>query len=606
MNISFTRPEWIFKTNPEKLSGLLLAIDDGKLALPYFQRDWVWAPENIQELLISVVQAFPAGSLLMLGHTEKMFHVKYFSGTNISDNTTPQRLVLDGQQRLTSLYQTLQSKEGIKKENSKERHFFYLSMQRLIDSSPIEDAIFYVDNSRVYKEGRQVVYDLSMRDAEFEYLCLPFNCIIYDEYRKWRKELERYYRRQKKYEDNQFYRLDDQIEEIHAFYIQSIQNYEFPVIELHEETPLRAVCHIFEKVNTTGVELTVFELLTATLWAQGIDLPKMWRETKEALNDLPNMEGIDIDRVTFLQTISLLATFHKKRVSDSQRIGVSCKRDDLLELSKKEINKFWPLALEGYRKSAKILYENGIYSDRLLPYKTMLAPLAAICAQVTVDYGDIKLDTVYNKIKVWFWRSVFSWRYSSGIETKAGKDFEQVIGWINSSDEPDVVRQFEFNPDVLYELTTIRNAVYSGMLCLILRQRPLDFRSGFGISTQLFHDEKVDHHHIFPSKYLQRSRRIESRRINCALNKTLIDASTNRSIGAKSPAIYIAELAKELPPGSMSKVLSSHLLDESLMQEAPITLETAQDAVKLVSIYEKFLAKRLEEVSNLIKEATNL
>ena len=126
MNTSFTRPEWIFKTNPEKLSGLLLAIDDGKLALPYFQRDWVWEPENIKELLVSVVQAFPAGSLLMLEHTDRMFQVKHFAGTKVPDERVPQRLVLDGQQRLTSLYQTLQSKDGTKKANKDVRHFFYL------------------------------------------------------------------------------------------------------------------------------------------------------------------------------------------------------------------------------------------------------------------------------------------------------------------------------------------------------------------------------------------------------------------------------------------------------------------------------------------------
>ena len=193
---SYTRPEWIFKTNPENLSSILIAINEGTLALPYFQRDWVWSPENIKELLISIIQAFPVGSLLMLQHTKGTFKTKYFAGTQIPDQKEPERLVLDGQQRLTSLYQTLYSKHGVKKENEKVPSFFYLSLKRLMEEYPVEEAIIYTDDSKIYKEDRQVIYDLKNREAEFENLCLPFNIIMLDDYRKWLRDLRRYYTKQ--------------------------------------------------------------------------------------------------------------------------------------------------------------------------------------------------------------------------------------------------------------------------------------------------------------------------------------------------------------------------------------------------------------------------
>ncbi|MGB9693378.1 MAG: GmrSD restriction endonuclease domain-containing protein, partial [Fervidobacterium sp.] len=524
MNVKNERPEWIFKTTPEKLSGLLLGIDEGKIALPEFQRDWVWEPENIRELLISVSQSFPAGSLLSLRITKKTFQTRYFAETNVPLGREPEQIILDGQQRLTALFQTLQSKKGVKKGEG--RFFFYVSLRKLLDGESIEEALFYVDESKKVRDGKEVLFELNTQENEFENKCLPLSCILHDDYRIWRRKFLQYYRK-KGMSETEVDELDNKIEMVHKSFIEPIQNYEFPMIELHPETPLKAVCHIFEKVNTTGVTLTVFELLTAILWPQDIDLRKKWKSTKEELNKLPNMEGIDIDNVTFIQTLSLLSTYAKKMSNPDKKIAVSCKRDDLLEITAKDIENYWDKTLAGYKEAARILFENGVYSDNILPYKTMLAPLAAICAQLIVDKGGIKSDVIYTKIKQWYWRSVFTWRYSSGAESKSAQDFLQVMNWINEGDIPDSVRHYEFNKEMLYEITTVRNAAYRGILCLLLKNRPLDFKSGFEITTQLYHDHGIDHHHIFPSKYLEKGiPDLEQRKVNCILNKTLIDAST--------------------------------------------------------------------------------
>ena len=589
------RPEWIFKTNPEKLKGLLLGIEEGKIALPEFQRDWVWKPENIRELIISVSQSFPAGSLLTLRTAKKTFQTRYFAETEVPSDREPERIVLDGQQRLTALFQTLQSKKGVKKDK---RYFFYVSLGKLLNGESIEEALFYVDESKKVKEWKEVLFELNNREKEFENECLPLNC-IFNDYEDWSWEFYEYLR------TNGI--SDDKIKNIRntlKAFVDPIKDYEFPTIDLHPETPLKAVCHIFEKVNTTGITLTVFELLTAILWPQKIDIRKKWRNTKEKLNDLPNMGGVDIDNVTFLQTLSLLSTYANKIANPDKRIAVSCKRDDLLEITAKDIEDYWDKAFAGYKEAATILSENGVYSDKILPYKTMLAPLAAICGQLIIDKGGIKTDIIYSKIKQWYWRSVFTWRYSSGAESKSAQDFVQVMSWINGGDVPDSVRHYEFNEDMLYEITTIRNATYSGILCLILKNRPLDFKSGFEISTQLFHDRSIDHHHIFPSKYLEKGiPDIEHRKINCILNKTLIDASTNRSIGAKAPSEYLPLIEKELESNSLNTILKSHYIDENLLKETPVKFENEDNYTKLASVYNKYLDKRKEEIMKLIWEA---
>lgn len=601
MPIINERPEWIFQTNPEDLAVLLNGIGKGKIALPQFQRDWVWEPENIRELIISVSQAFPAGSLLSLRTTKKTFGTRPFVETEVSQEREPERIILDGQQRLTALFQTLQSKKGVKK--GKALSFFYVSLEKLLGGESIEEALFYVDESKRVKDGKEVLFDLNDREKEFENKCLPLNCILHDDYRKWRKDFIRYYRKNGMTEEEAD-NLDDEIEKIHKSFIEPIQDYKFPMIELHPETPLKAVCHIFEKVNTTGVTLTVFELLTAILWPQDIDLRKKWENTKEKLNELPNMEGIDIDNVTFLQTLSLLSTYANKMASHDKRIAVSCKRDDLLEITVKDVGNYWDKAFTGYKEAARVLFENGVYSDKILPYKTMLAPLAAICAQLIIDKGGIKSDTIYTKIKQWYWRSVFTWRYSSGAESKSAQDFLQVMDWINGGDIPDSVRHYEFNEEMLYEITTVRNAVYSGILCLLLKNRPLDFKSGFEITTQLYHDHGIDHHHIFPSDYLKKGiPDIEQRKVNCIPNKTPIDASTNRSIGANAPSKYLPIIETELESNSLRNVLKSHYIDDDLLKDTPVKFENEDDRTKLVRIYDEFLEKRKEAISELIKGA---
>jgi len=595
MRMKNKRPEWIFKTNPEKLKGLLLGIEEGKIVLPEFQRDWVWEPENIRELIISVSQSFPAGSLLTLRIAKKIFQTRYFAETEVSSDREPERIVLDGQQRLTALFQTLQSKKGVKKDKI---YFFYVSLGKLSNGESIEEALFYVDESKIVKDGKEVLFELNNRENEFENKCLPLNC-IFNDYEDWSWEFYEYLR------TNDI--SDDEIKNIRntlKTFVDPIKDYEFPIIDLHPETPLKAVCHIFEKVNTTGITLTVFELLTAILWPQKIELRKKWKNTKEKLNTLPNMEGINIDNVTFLQTISLLSAYAKKIIGSDKRIAVSCKRDDLLEITAENIEDYWDKTFTGYKEAARILFENGVYSDKILPYKTMLAPLAAICAQLIIDKGGIKTDIIYSKIKQWYWRSVFTWRYSSGAESKSAQDFVQVMSWINGGDVPDSVRHYEFNEDMLYEITTIRNATYSGILCLILKNRPLDFKSGFEISTQLFHDHSIDHHHIFPSKYLEKGvPDIEPRKINCILNKTLIDASTNRSIGAKAPSEYLLIIENELESNSLNNVFKSHYIDGNLLKETPVKFENENDYTKLARIYNEFLKKRKETIMKLIWEA---
>ncbi len=231
--------------------------------------------------------------------------------------------------------------------------------------------------------------------------------------------------------------------------------------------------------------------------------------------------------------------------------------------------------------------DNGILASRILPYTTLIIPLSTIFAYLRHYYNDAYTRAAWPKISRWYWCSVFSQR-GSRVDTNSGQDFEQVIDWIeNDGPLPDVVRAFTFRSDVIQEFTSIRNAIYKGVLCLLARNQAKDFGGGGKLSTDLFYDTRQDHHHIFPTKAFNKLGLQDSRQ-NTLVNKTLISASVNRSIGGRLPSEYVKDWREKLGKETFGEILASHLIDPDKL---------ASDN------WENFLLDRREKIRQLIEEA---
>lgn len=98
-----------FDSTKEFLQGILQSVKDGKIQLPDFQRGWVWSDDHIKSLLGSISLSYPIGAVMMMenGNTDVRFKPRPFEGVEIEGNVEPERLILDGQQRLTSLLLSL-------------------------------------------------------------------------------------------------------------------------------------------------------------------------------------------------------------------------------------------------------------------------------------------------------------------------------------------------------------------------------------------------------------------------------------------------------------------------------------------------------------------
>ena len=102
------------QTNDRSLNELLKDIDMGKIQLPDFQRGWVWDDNRIKALIASITRDFPVGAAMFLEYGNESFRFKFRPLEGVTTQySNPSELVLDGQQRLTSLYSSLYSIEPV-------------------------------------------------------------------------------------------------------------------------------------------------------------------------------------------------------------------------------------------------------------------------------------------------------------------------------------------------------------------------------------------------------------------------------------------------------------------------------------------------------------
>lgn len=557
----------------------------------------------VRDLLVSVAYRYPAGSLLTMPISASAFALRAFEGAGeLRLNEHPSLMVLDGQQRLTSLYQALFRRDGVQYKGR--QYHFYLDVPVLLDaadeSSPDDarfaDALFYIveekSGKRMRYDGLQPRYDLTTRDDELANGCLPLN-ISFDAEGTLADWKQSYLVARSQNDMPRYLELDGRWSRQVKPWLDRIRSYPFPVVELRQDMPLGAICHIFEKVNSTGVPLDVFDLCTAILWAQGFYLNEEWATTRKRMEQAGwlAMQPKPLSGTYFLQGIALLDSLERKRANPGQRVAVGCRKEDLMKLDVATVRHWWNVLVDGYNEASKFLTNEGVLSERILPYTTLILPLSAMFADLKRRKGAAHIGSAWPKISLWYWCSVFSQRYSSQVESAASLDFEQVMNWVDGAGEAaDVVRTFSFRPDVLQEITSIRNAIYKGILCLLVRDGAKDFGGDGTLSSAMFYDTRQDHHHIFPTDAIHNTLHITDRRSDTIVNKTLIGAAVNRSIGSKLPSDYVAYFSRSdrLGEPAFDAILRSHAIN-------PATLRTND--------WEGFVHDRRERLRQLIASA---
>lgn len=586
-----------FDSTKESLLDLLRNIKEGKTQLPDFQRGWVWDDEHIRSLLASISLSYPIGAVMMLqtGNSEVRFKPRLVEGVILEHPPEPERLILDGQQRLTSLFQSLFSGKPVLTRDTRGKdvtRWYYLDIDKALDPlGDREEAIVGLSEDKKTRNFRgEIIHDYSTMlqecNAGYFPLSLVFNLNALTDWQMCytihsvNSNADLMQQRMTKWT-----MLLQQV-------IQRFQQYQVPLIQLRKENPKEAVCQVFEKVNTGGVSLTAFELLTATYAAEDFNLRSDWQSREKRIRKFKVLESIE--NTDFLQTVTLLATYSRKQ--SNSELAISCKRKDVLRLTLSEYKDWSELATKGFEQVAKFLFAQRIFTSRDLPYRTQTVPLAAIFAIL----GDrAENDGTRTKLAQWFWCGVLGELYGGAIETRFSKDLPEVIAWIEGKDVPSTIQDANFSPSRLLTLRTRNSAAYKGISAILLREGALDFRSGDTIDLQMYFDERIDIHHIFPRAYCQ-TNGVDWRKCDCIVNKTPISAKTNRMIGGNAPSYYLDRIQKNasISTDRMNVILESHVINnDSLYQN---------DFDKFFSLRQNALLDRIEKAMGKVISRDNI
>lgn len=550
-----------FDSTKRSLQEFLRDVQSGKLKLPDFQRGWVWDDSHILGLLASVAQSFPIGAVMLLqaGNTDVQFKERLVEGVENLNPTPTENLILDGQQRLTSLYQSLFSKKAVATRDSRGQsaaRWYYIDIRKaLVNGADMEDAIFSTPETRVFLDFRGEPIpgrDFSSPEKEYEACIFPLGEVFSSS--RWRSAFNLFHNHAA-----EFTQLWDRFEEK---VLETFKQYQIPQIVLLKQTPKVAVCQVFEKVNTGGVSLTVFELLTATFAVDNFPLRDDWAVRDQRLKRLKVLYSLE--NTDFLQALTLLMTQARRRAAElhgdtsDSLPAISCKRKDVLRLTTSDYKAWADQVEKGFIQAAKFLISQKIYTYRDLPYRTQLIPLAAIF--VTLG-NKAESEGVRKKIERWFWCGVFGELYGGAVETRSAKDLPEVCAWVDSGPEPDTITDANFAANRLFSLRTRNSAAYKGLHALVLKQS-VDFCSGAQIDLASYFDEKLDIHHIFPRDWCGRNG-IPAFKQDCIINKTAISARTNRSIGGRPPSEYLQTLRNkgQYDDTRQSQILATHHID---------------------------------------------
>lgn len=604
-------PGSTFQTNPYDLDKLLQDCHRGILQLPDFQRSWVWDEDRIKSLIASVSRAFPVGALMTLETGgEVNFKPRPVEGAPPeAKQTKPHSLLLDGQQRMTSLYQvSLRGKvvETLTPKKKKVRRWFYLDIRKALDpSADREEAVLGVPADKVIRKdfGREAVLDLSTPELEYAQLMYPVSQVF--DWDRWQDGFDHYWR------GDEHETIRDDFRRFKRSILENFRYYRVPVISLDRSTSKEAVCVVFEKVNTGGKALDAFELVTAMYAASGHELRKDWfgddikpgrhQRFKETLRPADSEMGIiaEVSNTDFLQAISLFYTRDLRRqAAESGKVGkelpaITGNRQALLNLPLVAYKQYEKQVEAGFNKAARFLHMLHIYRIFDLPYQSQIVPLAAILA----DIGDSwEHQTIRQKLITWYWNGVFGELYGSAVDTRNAKDFVEVPAWLKGGPEPTTVTETMFRADRLKTMRMRLSAAYKGVNALLMSEGAQDFRSGQKFDHTVFFGENVDIHHIFPQDWCK-THGLKPADYDPIINKTPLSYRTNRIIGGAVPSQYLTKLEKgdkvnpPIEPAKLDAYLRSHLIDPDLLRRDDFPNFMSDRQKRLLTLIEQAMGK---------------
>ncbi len=504
---------------PVKYSDLISEIETGQVKIPQFQRKFVWGIKASAKLLDSILKGYPIGTFIYWRTNERLRSVR-----NLGNIVLPEpkhgeyvNYVLDGQQRLTSLYAAL---KGIKIINEDQKELDY--SQIFIDLKAVGDEPI-------------VIIDIAGKE-EFSFIKVT--------------DLM----------EGDFTLLGNYPKELHPLlkkYTKIIQSYNFSVINL-KNAPIEVATEVFTRLNVGGKSLTLFEIMVAKTYhifppnpddpeseETTFDLDEKYEELK---TELATSHYNTIPSATVLQVVSIL-------------LEKDCTRKQILALDKMKFIEMWDEAIDCIKRSVDFFRSYGIVVSRILPYNALIVPFSYFFHK----HKQNPTGVMKKRLEDFFWRVSLGFRYSSAVEGKLAQDIDKIESIIN-----DQLPKYEWAVKVDEEYIEANGWFSTGksfikaILCLYAKQKPKSFDNHLDViidNSWLKIAASKNYHHFFPKSWMKKNyKELDYFHVNHIVNITIVDDFLNkRTIKAKSPANYMKDFFKKNE--DIQETMKSHLID---------------------------------------------
>lgn len=493
---------------PVKYSDLISEIETGQVKIPQFQRKFVWDIKSSAKLLDSIIKGYPIGTFIYWRTNERLRAVRDLGKIKLPEPKDGEyvNFVLDGQQRLTSLFATL---KGLVITDEEGKTTDYSEMY--VDFNASEDQeIIITDPSKLPDNTFMKVTDL-MEGSLTQLAAFPT---------EYHKSIENYKK--------------------------IIQSYTFSVINL-KNAPIDVATEVFTRLNVGGKSLTIFEIMVAKTYdsKRKFDLSEKYDELKE---ELTASHYDTIPSATVLQVVSIL-------------LEKDCTRKQILKLEKERFIDIWDEATSCIKQSVDFFRSYGIAVSRILPYNALVVPFSYYFhLNKKNPTGEIK-----KRLEDFFWRASLGFRYSSGVESKLAQDIEKIEAIIKGK-----LPKYEWTVNVTEEFIenngwfSTSKAFIKAILCLYAKKKPKSFDNHLDVimdNSWLKIASSKNYHHYFPKSWLKKNYKDwDYFYVNHILNITIVDDFLNkRTIKTKSPASYMKTFERENE--ELKVTMKSHFID---------------------------------------------
>lgn len=490
---------------------LLQRIADGEIRIPAFQREFVWEPDRVQFLMDSIFKGYPIGTVLFWRTKEKLSFDRDLGPFTLPDpkKEYPIDYVLDGQQRLTSIFSTFQT-ELKQNPNTKVK---WTDIYFDLDASPnAQDSQFVALESTEVKKQHiplRVLFDV----AEFGKLTRTIK------------------------DDAQLKRID----QLQALFKEA----QIPVETVETEEHSK-IAIIFERINRGGVQLDTYQLLSAWTWSGDFDLRTKFDELSNELDEVGYNE-LREDPDLLLKCCAAVVR------NDASAHAI-------IDLKGSEVRDSFDILRNGVLGAIDFLRRDcGVASLKVLPYKSMIIPLAR-CFATDKGAGFHPDANQRQALRHWFWHSCFSRRYSNSVDNALSQDIAAVQQLLAGNTADFDKRNFKVDASYFTDNTFLLTSVNTKVFVLLLAQaKPKSFISAADVDLEnvLVTCNRTEFHHIFPKNFLLTKENITDRSQQFMLaNFAFLSQTDNRSIQDRAPAEY----AKMIPPASKTSILDSALI----------------------------------------------